>query len=51
MSDLAYFGEAANALREQAYIAAEREEDIRQLVFAGTAADPNIVILDEEVPF
>lgn len=46
-----WIGEAANWLREQAYIAAERAEEIKQLSIAGTPADTNIVILDEEVPF
>jgi hypothetical protein len=51
MSDPTYIGVAADALREMAYIAAERAEELKQLSIAGTPADTDIVFLDEEVPF
>lgn len=51
MSANAYIGEAASAKREQAYIAAEHADELKQLSVTGTPADPTVIILDEEVPF
>jgi hypothetical protein len=56
MSDPTYIGVAADALREMAYIAAERAAELRDLsegvTVGGTPANPNtILILDDEVPF
>ena len=55
MSDPTYIGVAADALREMAYIAAERAAELRELsegvTVTGTPANPYTLILDEEVPF
>lgn len=55
MTDLTYFGVAAEAERERVYLDAERDVELRNLqsgvAVDGTPANPNEILLDDEVPF